>query len=94
MLQGLAYEEDVGLPLDIDAISMILGVIGKPRRRPRQLYVDRSYDHDKYRRLIRTSRIAPVMSRGVGIAPGLGTVRWPVERTSPSAARNPNLNDS
>ena len=35
------------IPL-IDAIPPIRGVVGKPRRRPRRLYADRGYDHDKY----------------------------------------------
>ncbi|MFG1648169.1 IS5 family transposase [Amycolatopsis sp. NPDC049252] len=69
------------IPL-IDAIPSIRGVVGKPRRRPRRLYADRGYDHDKYRRLVRAQGITPVIARrGVQHGSGLGNVRWPVERT-------------
>ena len=55
---------------------------GKPRRRPRRIYADRGYGHDKYRRLVRDRGITPVIARrGVEHGSGLGTVRWPVERT-------------
>ena len=40
------------LPL-LDAIPPIRGLRGRPRRRPRKLYADRGYDHDKYRQLLR-----------------------------------------
>jgi len=69
------------IPL-IDAIPPIRGVVGKPRRRPRRLYADRGYDHDKYRRLVRAHGITPIIARrGVEHGSGLGKVRWPVERT-------------
>ena len=69
------------IPL-IDAVPPIRGVVGKPRRRPRRLYADRGYDHDKYRRLVRARGITPVIARrGVAHGSGLGKVRWPVERT-------------
>jgi transposase len=63
-----------------------LPVIGgrgvRPWRRPRWLYADRGYDHDKYRRLVRARDITPVIARrGTAHGFGLGTVRWPVERT-------------
>ena len=57
-------------------------MVGKPRRRPRRIYADRGYDHDKYRHLVRARGITPVIARrGVEHGSGLGTVRWPVERT-------------
>jgi transposase len=69
------------IPL-IDAIPPIRGVVGKPQRRPRYLYADRGYDHDKYRRLVRLRGITPLIARrGVEHGSGPGTVRWPVERT-------------
>ncbi|MDT7806176.1 MAG: hypothetical protein QOI78_9609 [Actinomycetota bacterium] len=69
------------IPL-IDAIPPIRGTVGKPRRRPRRLYADRGYDHDKYRKLVRARGITPVIARrGVVHGSGLGTIRWPVERT-------------
>jgi IS5 family transposase len=51
-------------------------VVGKPRRRPRRLYADRGYDHDKYRRLVRARGITPLIARrGVEHGSGLGTIR-------------------
>lgn len=69
------------IPL-IEAIPPIRGIVGRPWRRPHHLYADRGYDHDKYRRLVRTHHITPrIARRGVEHGSGLGTIRWPVERT-------------
>ena len=69
------------LPL-IEAIPPIRGRPGRPRQRPRKVYADRGYDHDKYRRLLRARGITPVIARrGVTHGSGLGTKRWVVERT-------------
>ncbi|OJF15241.1 transposase [Couchioplanes caeruleus subsp. caeruleus] len=69
------------LPL-IDAIPPIRGLRGRPRRRPRKVYADRGYDHDKYRRLLRQRRLTPVIARrGIPHGSGLGARRWVVERT-------------
>ncbi|OLF18850.1 IS5 family transposase [Actinophytocola xanthii] len=69
------------IPL-LDAIPPVRGMVGKPLRRPRRLYADRGYDHDKYRRLVRAQGITPVIARrGVQHGSGLGTVRCPAERT-------------
>ncbi|UGT60374.1 IS5 family transposase [Nocardia asteroides] len=69
------------LPL-IEAIPPIRGMLGRPLRRPRRIYADRGYDHDKYRRLVRARGITPLIARrGTGHGSGLGTHRWPVERT-------------
>jgi transposase len=66
----------------IDAIPPIRGTVGRPKSRPRHLYADRGYDHDKYRRLVRARGITPVIARrGLDHGSGLGKVRWPVERT-------------
>ncbi|GAB3505115.1 hypothetical protein GCM10027521_60660 [Amycolatopsis cihanbeyliensis] len=65
-----------------DAVPPIRGVVGRPNQRPRYLYADRGYDHDKDRRLVRARGITPVIARRGGEhGSGLGTVRWPVERT-------------
>ncbi len=69
------------LPL-IEAIPPIRGRRGRPRQRPRKVYADRGYDHDKYRCLLRARGITPVIARrGVAHGSGLGTKRWVVERT-------------
>jgi transposase len=69
------------IPL-IEAIPPIRGIRGRPLRRPKRIYGDRGYDHDKYRRLVRDLGITPVIARrSTGHGSGLGKVRWPVERT-------------
>lgn len=70
------------LPLP-DAIPRIRGVIGRPRHRPRQLFADRGYDFDNYRRPQWKRGIKPVIARrGVPRGSGMGSVRWVVERTN------------
>jgi transposase len=69
------------LPL-IDKIPPIPGKRGRPRRRPDQLYADRGYDHDTYRRRVRVKGIQPVIARrGTPHGSGLGVYRWVVEQT-------------
>ena len=68
------------IPL-VDAISPIRGRRGRPRRRPRELFADRGYDHDFYRRQLRARGITPrIARRGVPHGSGLGRQRWVVER--------------
>ena len=60
----------------------IRGLRGRPRRKPRELFADRGYDHDKYRRQLRARGITPrIAPRGVAHGSGLGKQRWVVERT-------------
>jgi transposase len=69
------------LPL-VEAIPPIRGLVGRPLRRPKRLYADRGYDHDKYRRLLRARGItARIARRGIAHGSGLGKHRWVVERT-------------
>jgi hypothetical protein len=76
------------LPL-FDSIPHIKGRTGRPRHRPRQLFADRGYDFDKYRRLLRKRGIKPVIARrGMPHGSGLGTVRWVVERTKCATRRS------
>jgi transposase len=68
------------IPL-IDAVPPIRGRCGRPRRKPRELFADRGYDHDKYRRILRARGITPRFARrGVAHGSGLGRHRWVVER--------------
>ncbi|MDG4790217.1 IS5 family transposase [Micromonospora sp. WMMD1102] len=69
------------LPL-IDKIPPVRSRRGRPRRRPDQLFGDRAYDHDKYRRAVRAKGIRPrIARRGQPQGSGLGVVRWVIERT-------------
>ena len=54
---------------------------GRPRRKPRELFADRGYDHDIYRRRLRARGITPrIARRGIAHGSGLGRHRWVVER--------------
>lgn len=69
------------IPL-VEAIPPVRGKVGRPRRKPRKLYADRAYDHDRYRRRLRDKAIEPVIPRrGTPHGSGLGTHRWVVEQT-------------
>jgi transposase len=69
------------IPL-LEASPKIRGTRGRPAQRPRRVYGDRGYDHDKYRRQVRALGITPLIARrGAGHGSGLGTKRWYVERT-------------
>lgn len=69
------------IPL-VKAVPPIRGRPGRPRRRPRYLLADRAYDHRKYRRQLAAQGITPIIARrGKPHGSGLGTQRWPVERT-------------
>ena len=68
------------LPL-LKAIPAVRGRRGRPRFRPRRLYADRGYDHDRYRRMVRTLGITPVIARRrQAHGSGLGAHRRVVER--------------
>ncbi|MFE5142317.1 IS5 family transposase [Streptomyces fagopyri] len=64
------------LPL-LDKIPTVAGAVGRPRRRPDALLADRAYDHDKYRRLLWSRGIRPVIAER-GVEHGSG---WVVART-------------
>jgi IS5 family transposase len=66
----------------LDAVPAVRGRRGRPRRRPKNVYGDRAYDHDKYRRRLRARGIGTrIARRGQPHGSGLGTIRWVVERT-------------
>jgi len=69
------------IPL-VEAVPVVRGVVGRPRRRPDCVIADRGYDHDKHRRLLWERGIKPVIARrGTEHGSGLGRYRWVVERT-------------
>ncbi len=64
------------------AVPRIRGKRGRPRRRPGEIYADRGYDHDCYRRQVWAKGIKPIIARrGAAYGCGLGTKRWVVEQT-------------
>ncbi len=68
------------IPL-LGAVPLIRGRRGRPRRKPREVYADRGYDHDTYRRILRARGITPrIARRGEAHGSGLGRIRWVVER--------------
>ncbi|CAM5449551.1 transposase [Streptomyces griseorubiginosus] len=69
------------LPL-LDAVALVRGRVGHPRRRPDFLFADCGYDHDVYRDQVRARGIVPAIARrGTLHGTGLVTYRWVVERT-------------
>src|SRR5512135_1635006 len=66
----------------VEGIPPIRGRRGRPKRRPRYLLADRSYDHSAYRRQLAAHGITTIIARrGTAHGSGLGRHRWPVERT-------------
>lgn len=65
-----------------DAIPLIGGKVGHPRKRPSKLQGDRAYDSEPHRNELHKRGIIPVTAkRGAEHGSGLGIYRWPVERT-------------
>lgn len=68
------------LPL-VDSIPPVRGPRGRPPHLPRELFADRGYYHDKYRRPLRDRGITPRIARRASPhGSGLGQYRWAVER--------------
>ena len=66
----------------LDGVGPVRGKRGRPRQRAERLLADRGYDHDKYRRALRSRGVKPqIARRGVEHGSGVGTERWVVERT-------------
>ena len=66
----------------VDAVPPVRGKVGKPRRRPTELYADRGYDSKAKRREMRKRGIRPLIARRkTAHGSGLGKRRWVVERT-------------
>lgn len=69
------------IPL-VDAIPPIAGKVGRPVRRPTEVYGDRAYDSDPHRKQLVQRGIQPELAeRNTEHGSGLGIFRWVVERT-------------
>jgi transposase len=71
------------LPHVVDKIPPVKGKVGRPRRRPDELYGDRAYDSEPHRKEMRKRGIIPRFARrNTEHGSGLGIYRWVVERTA------------
>jgi transposase len=69
------------LPL-VDSVPPVRGKVGRPRKRPDEIYGDRAYDSQPHREELRNRGITPKLARrGTEHGSGLGIYRWVVERT-------------
>jgi transposase len=66
----------------VEQVPAVAGKVGRPRRRPEQLYADRAYDSDPLRQDLRKRGIIPrIARRRTEHGSGLGIYRWVAERT-------------
>ena len=64
----------------VDAVPPVRGRVGRPLSKPKAVYADRGYDHDKYRMKLSCRGVASkIARRGTPHGSGLGKVRWVVE---------------
>jgi len=78
-----ANTHDSRLAFDlVDAIPLVRGRWGRPRRRPARLHGDKGYDYPHIRAGLRRRGIIPrIARRGIESSQRLGRHRWVVERT-------------
>lgn len=68
------------LPL-VDGVPEIAGQVGRPRKRPDELYADRAYDSEPHRKELKKRGITPHLARrNTEHGSGLGVFRWVSER--------------
>jgi IS5 family transposase len=66
----------------LDAVPLVRGRRGRPRRRPDKLHADKAYDHRRCRCECRARGIVSrIARRGIDSSERLGRHRWRVERT-------------
>lgn len=75
ILTGGNRNDVTGLVLPLGAIPSVRHGVGRPRRRPNQVFADHGDDHDKYRRLVRAKAVTrrPLRHRA-RIRPGRGVL--------------------
>jgi transposase len=65
----------------VDAVPLVAGRVGHPRRRPEVLYADRGYDGEEKRQALRERGIKPVIARrNEPHGSGLGVFRYVAEQ--------------
>lgn len=73
----------------VNAVPLVCGKPGRPRRRTKELCADRAYDSQPHRERLRKRCIKPKIARhNTEHGSGLGKRRWPVERTHSWYSRN------
>jgi IS5 family transposase len=66
----------------VDAIPVIEGLKGRPRKRPLKLHADKGYGYQRFRAHLRQRGVASrIARRSVESSERLGKHRWVVERT-------------
>lgn len=68
------------LPLVLKEYPKIGGVVGRPLDRPRCVFADQGYGSHDLLRLLHACGIEAVIPQKNDPVPGLGTVRWRIER--------------
>ncbi|RYF49238.1 MAG: IS5 family transposase [Cytophagaceae bacterium] len=65
----------------VEAIPVVKGKRGRPRKRPKKLLADRAYDSEPHRKWLKAQGIIPKLAkRRIPHGSGLGKERWPIER--------------
>ena len=66
----------------VEAIPVVAGRRGRPRKRPDAILADKGYDSRRFRESLQANGIMPVTPRrGTKVIIGLGKIQWVVERT-------------
>jgi transposase len=66
----------------VDAIPLVRGRRGRPRRRPQRLLADRAYSSKAHHRQLRARHITPIIAAPKSPhGSGLGKQRWVIERS-------------
>lgn len=82
LVSGANRHDSVMFEKCMDAIPAVVGLPGRPRKRPAKLHADKGYDYNRCRAYLRRRGIASrIARRGVESSEKLGKHRWVVERT-------------
>jgi transposase len=82
LLSGANVPDGKRLLETVDAIPLVRGKRGHPRRRPAKVHADKAYDDRKLRAGLRRRGIKPrIARRNIESSDKLGRHRWVAERT-------------